>query len=362
VRKPTEPSSRKGRADVNYRKLGTTNLNVSEICLGSMTWGTQNTESEGHQQLDYALHQGVNFIDTAEMYPVTPLSEKTQGRTEEIIGTWLNKRAKRDDVLIATKITGKGPAWIRDGAGISPKELTTAIEGSLKRLQTDYVDLYQLHWPNRGSYHFRQLWGYDPTSQEREKTHDDIRATLEALKDLIDAGKVRNIGLSNETCWGTAQFLEIAKAHGLPRVVTIQNEYSLMQRIFDWDMAELSYNEDIGLLAYSPLAAGALTGKYQGDTIPKNSRRTFNDTLFSRYTEQTDPVIEKYLAVAKAHNLDPAQMALAFCLTRPFMTSVIIGATSLEQLKTNIAAKDITLSPDVLEAIDGIHRQHPIPF
>lgn len=347
---------------MNFRKLGRTDLEVSEICLGSMTWGTQNTESEGHAQLDYAVHEGVNFVDTAEMYPVTPLSAKTQGRTEEIIGTWLNKRARRDDVIIATKITGKGPNWIRGGVGISPEELTVAIEGSLKRLQTDYIDLYQLHWPNRGSYHFRQIWGYDPTAQEREKTKDDIRATLAALQDLIAAGKVRHIGLSNETCWGTAQFLQFAEAHGLPRVVTTQNEYSLMHRIFDWDMAELSFNEDVGLLAYSPLAAGALTGKYQGDQKPKNSRRTFNETLFGRYTETTDPVIEKYLAIARAHNLDPAQMALAFCLTRPFMTSVIIGATSLEQLKTNIAAKDVTLSKDVVDALNGVHREHPIPF
>ena len=347
---------------MKYRKLGRTDLDVSEICLGSMTWGTQNTEAEGHAQLDAAVQEGVNFIDTAEMYPVTPLSPQTQGRTEEIIGSWLRKRAKRDDVVIATKITGKGPNWIRDGAGISPEQLTVAIEGSLKRLQTDYIDLYQLHWPNRGSYHFRQLWGYDPTSQQRDKIHDDMRATLESLKGLMSAGKVRHIGLSNESCWGTMQFLQIAEAHGLPRVVTIQNEYSLMQRIFDWDMAELSHNEDIGLLAYSPLAAGALTGKYQGDQKPNNSRRMFNETLFGRYTQQTDPVIEKYLKIATAHDLEPEQMALAFCLTRPFMTSVIVGATSLEQLKTNISAKDVTLSSDTLEAIESVHRQHPIPF
>jgi aryl-alcohol dehydrogenase-like predicted oxidoreductase len=347
---------------VKYKPLGRTDLKVSEICLGSMTWGTQNTEAEGHAQLDYAVGQGVNFIDTAEMYPTTPSSPDTQGRTEDIIGTWLAQRGRREDVVIASKITGLGPKWIRGGAGISASEIPKAVGASLKRLKTDYIDLYQLHWPNRGSYHFRQLWGYDPTSQSRTETRDHILETLQALQTQIDAGTVRHVGLSNESCWGTAQFLEIAEAHGLPRMVSIQNEYSLMQRIFDWDLAELSHNEDVGLLAYSPLAAGALTGKYRGTSPPAGSRRTINDDLFGRYTSATEPVFAKYLDVARRHSLDPAQMALAFCLTRPFMTSVIIGATSLAQLKSNIAATDLRLSQAILDDLNAVHRQHPIPF
>ncbi|NNE24764.1 MAG: aldo/keto reductase, partial [Rhizobiales bacterium] len=221
---------------MKYRKLGRTDIEVSSICLGSMTWGTQNTEAEGHQQIDYAFDQGVNFIDTAEMYPVNPTSAETQGRTEEVIGTWLKASGKRDEAIIATKVAGEGVKWIRDGAAISPATITRAVEDSLKRLQTDYIDLYQLHWPNRGSYHFRQSWTFDPTKQNKENTRADIQACLECLNELIDAGKIRTIGLSNESCWGTSQFLQIAAEHNLPRVVSIQNEYSLLQRIYDLDL------------------------------------------------------------------------------------------------------------------------------
>ncbi|MGI9462360.1 MAG: aldo/keto reductase, partial [Aestuariivirgaceae bacterium] len=324
--------------------------------------GTQNTEAEGHEQIDYALDHGVNFIDTAEMYPVNPVSAETQGRTEAVIGTWLQHSGKRDAVVIATKIAGEGVKWVRNGAPIDPDGITAAVEGSLKRLQTDYIDLYQLHWPNRGSYHFRQSWTYDPTGQDRARTRAHVAECLECLKDLIDAGKVRHIGLSNESCWGTSQFLEIAEARDLPRVVSIQNEYSLMQRIYDLDLAELSHHEDVGLLAFSPLAAGFLSGKYQGNKIPAGSRRTFSADLGGRYSDFTEKVVGEYLGVAEAHGLDPCQMAIAFCLTRPFMTSAIIGATGMAQLKTNIAAKDVVLDDAVMADIQEVYRRFPVPM
>lgn len=327
-----------------------------------MTWGTQNTEAEGHEQIDYAFDQGVNFIDTAEMYPVNPTSAETQGRTEEVIGSWLKTSGRRDKAIIATKVAGEGVKWIRDGVPISPRTITEAVEGSLKRLQTDYIDLYQLHWPNRGSYHFRQSWTYDPTKQNRNETRSDIHACLECLKGLITAGKIRTIGLSNESCWGTSQFLEIANKHDLPRVVSIQNEYSLMQRLYDLDMAELTHHEDVGLLAFSPLAAGFLSGKYQGGAIPPGSRRSYVEKLGGRYSPYTEGVVGEYLKVASKHGLDPCRLAIAFCLTKPFMTSAIIGATNMDQLRTNVAASDINLGEDVLADIHSVYRRYPVPM
>ncbi|MDH3740346.1 MAG: aldo/keto reductase [Hyphomicrobiales bacterium] len=347
---------------MKYRKLGRTDIEVSDICLGSMTWGTQNTEAEGHEQIDYAFDQGVNFIDTAEMYPVNPTSAETQGRTEKVIGSWLKASGKRDKAVIATKVSGEGVKWIRDGAPISPQTITEAVEGSLKRLQTDYIDLYQLHWPNRGSYHFRQSWTFDPSAQNKQNTRADIQACLECLKDLIDAGKIRTIGLSNESCWGTSQFLEIAAQHDLPRVVSIQNEYSLMQRLYDLDLAELSHHEDVGLLAFSPLAAGFLSGKYQGGVIPPGSRRSYVENLGGRYSAYTEGVVGEYLKVASKHGLDPCQMAIAFCLARPFMTSAIIGATAMDQLRTNVAASDVVLDDNVLADIHQVYRRYPVPM
>ncbi len=348
--------------DVKYNKLGRTDVEVSEICLGTMTWGTQNTESEGHDQMNFAVDHGVNFFDTAELYPTTPLSPATQGKTEEIIGSWFKATGKREDIILATKITGKGPKWIRKGVGISPQELRTAIEGSLKRLHTDRIDLYQLHWPNRGSYHFRQNWKFDPTQQDRSETRDHIHEVLRTLKALVEEGKVRHFGLSNESCWGTSQFIEVAKSDGLPRVVSLQNEYNLMCRIYDLDLAELSHHEDISLLAYSPLAAGLLSGKYNGGHIPEGSRRAFNSDLGGRYVGPIDHVVLAYNEVAERHELDPCQMALAFCLTRPFMTSVIIGATTMKQLKTNIGAKDVMLNDELLDDIHAVYRKYPLPF
>jgi aryl-alcohol dehydrogenase-like predicted oxidoreductase len=346
---------------MKHRPLGRTGLSVSEICLGSMTWGTQNSEAEAHAQLDRAVAAGVNFIDTAEMYPTTPIGAATQGRTEEHIGSWLAKRRKRDDVIIATKIAGAGLPHIDGGAPISAKRIALAVERSLKRLQTDHIDLYQLHWPNRGHYHFRRLWGYAPSEQAKPSA-DDVAEILSALDTQVKAGKIRHIGLSNDTAWGVMRYLDHARANSLPRVASIQNEYSVLHRIFDTDLAELSHHEDVCLLAYSVLAMGLLTGKYQNGAVPKGSRKEMQPVLGGRVSPRLDAPLAAYLALAAKHSLDPAQMAIAFCLTRPFMASVIIGATTMAQLETNLGAIHVTLSPDVLAEIEAIHRQHPIPM
>ncbi len=347
---------------MKYKKLGDSDIKVSEICLGSMTWGTQNSESEGHQQMDLAFDRGVNFIDTAEMYPVNPISAETTGRTEQVIGTWLQKRRNREKVVVATKIVGRGFNLIRDGAGVSRDAIQTAVEGSLKRLQTDYIDLYQIHWPNRNSYHFRQSWHFNPSKQNVTETRNYIYEALESFQRLIEVGKIRAIGLSNESCWGTAQFLDIARQNDFPCVVSIQNEYNLLDRKYDLDLAELTANEKVGLLAFSPLAAGILSGKYQGNKTPPGSRREFSEDLGGRYTPSVIPVIDRYLAVARRHQLNCCQMAIAFCLCRPFMTSVIIGATQLEQLTTCIESAQLTLLPEVLQDIAEVHRQSPNPM
>ncbi len=347
---------------MKYKTLGDSDLNISAICLGSMTWGTQNTEAEAHQQMDYAVERGVNIFDTAEMYPTTPMGEETQGRTEEHIGSWFKKSGKRGQVMIATKVTGDGPRYIHDGVPISPKKIRLALDGSLRRLQTDTIDLYQLHWPNRGSYHFRQWSRFDPTAQAREQTLDHMREVLFALQKHIDQGKIRAIGLSNESCWGTSKFLQIAKENRLPRVVSIQNEYSLLNRLYDLDLAELSHHENVGLLAFSPLAAGLLSGKYAQGALPAGSRRTMNDDLSGRLSSYSQPALDQYLAIAQKHGIDPAQMALAFCISRPFMASTIIGATSMEQLKTNLGAADLALSAEVIEEINQVYRHYPVPM
>lgn len=346
---------------MDYRPLGRTDIEVSAYCLGSMTWGTQNSEAEGHAQIDAALDAGINFIDTAEMYPTTPLSADTWGRTEEILGSWIAGSGRRDDVVIATKIVGKGYEAVRGGVPISPDTIVEAVEGSLRRLRTDVIDLYQLHWPNRGSYHFRKWNTFDATVQDRNAP-DDIAACLEALDGLVRAGKVRSVGLSNESAWGTAQFLKIAEANGWPRVASIQNEYSLLCRHYDLDLAELTHHEDVGLLAFSPLAAGLLSGKYAGGKIPEGSRASINDGLGNRLNDRVDAPVAEYAAVARNHGLDPVQMALAFCAQRPFMTSVIFGATTMEQLATVLAAADITLSDAVMDDITAVYTRHPVPL
>ncbi|MEL6477561.1 MAG: aldo/keto reductase [Pseudomonadota bacterium] len=347
---------------MEYRRLGQSDLMVSALCLGSMTWGSQNTQAEGHAQIDRALEAGINFIDTAELYPVNPIRAETQGRTEEIIGTWFARTRRRDDVILASKVSGAGAVGSRGGEPITQDAMRRALEGSLRRLQTDHIDLYQLHWPNRGSYHFRKYWAYDPAGEGRAAIRSHIREVLETAAALIAEGKIRHLGLSNESAWGTAQFLQIAEAEGLPRVVSIQNEYSLLCRIFDLDLAELCHHEGVSLLPFSPLAAGILSGKYQGDATPQGSRRSINGDLGGRITPRLEPAVQAYLDIARRNGLDPCQMALAWTLTRPATASSIFGAVSLDQLNTLIPAGTLTLSDDVLNEIQSAHKAHPMPF
>lgn len=347
---------------MKMNRLGRSDTQVSEICLGSMTWGTQNTYDEAAEQIDCALDHGVNFIDTAEMYPTTPLTEKTLGDTEAIIGRWFAQSGRRKDVVLATKVTGNGRQWIYGGHDITADKIRISIERSLKQLQTDYIDLYQLHWPNRGSYHFRQNWTFDATMQDTNKVKDNIAEVLAELDKQVKSGNIRQIGLSNESCWGTAQFLSIAEANALPRVVSVQNEYSLLNRLYDLDLAELSHHEEVGLLAFSPLAAGMLTGKYMNGELPNGSRRSLNSNLGGRYSDSSAKVCHQYVTLAREYAVDPSQLALAFCLTRPFMASVIIGATNMEQLRTNLAAVDLTITDELQAGIQAIYKSHPIPM
>ncbi len=344
---------------MEFRRLGRTDLSVSLICLGTMTWGDQNTEAEGHAQMDYALDRGINFFDAAEMYPVPPKPE-TCGRTEEIIGTWFKARGTRSKVILATKIAGggtRGLTHIRDGAPMDRKNVALAIDASLKRLQTDYIDLYQVHWPERATNMFGQLgYTHQPTDQSTP-----IEETLRALADAVAAGKIRHIGLSNETPWGVMQYLRLAEQAGLPRVVSIQNPYNLLNRSFEVGLAEMAIREQVGLLAYSPLAMGTLAGKYLDGAKPDGARLTLY-TRFQRYnTPQAEPAIRRYVDIARRHGLDPAQMALAYINTRPFLTSNIIGASKLDQLKANIDSLSVRLSEEVLTEIEAVHRDQPNP-
>ena len=346
-----------------YNQLGRTEIKVSALCLGSMTWGTQNTPAEGHAQIDMALDHGINFIDTAEMYPTTPLSKQTQGDTERIIGQWVAATGRRSDVIIATKVSGEGYMNVRDGAPISPATIKVALEASLRSLQTDHIDLYQLHWPNRGSYMFRKNWHYDPTTQDRAAILDEMNEILECLAGYRREGKIRHLGLSNESAWGTAQWLRVAEDRELPRMASIQNEYSLLCRLFDTDLAELAHNEDVGLLSFSPLACGLLTGKYRADSPPPTgSRRDINADLGGRTTPRLWPAIDAYRALADEYGFDLGQMALAWCMRRPFMTSVIFGATSLPQLENSLRATELNLTDEIMARIDETHRTLPMPF
>ncbi|MCG8316664.1 MAG: NADP(H)-dependent aldo-keto reductase [Pseudomonadales bacterium] len=341
------------------RTLGRTGLQVSEICLGTMTWGQQNTEQEAFAQLDFAIDYGVNFVDTAEMYAV-PTRAETYGATEAIIGNWLAQRKSRDKIVLATKICGPGN-WlphIRDAqTRFNKKHINAALEGSLKRLRTDYIDLYQLHWPDRSTNFFGQL-GYRHNNDE---IITPIEETLEALDEIVKSGKVRHIGLSNETPWGTMRFLQLAEARGWPRAVSIQNPYSLLNRSFEVGLAEIAHREQVGLLAYSPLAFGMLSGKYLNNQWPADCRLTLFKQ-FSRYTNpQAMKATERYLHVAQKFSLDPAQMALAYVTSRPFVTANIIGATSMDQLKSNLESSQLKLSKEVIKALDAVHKEHPSP-
>ena len=342
-----------------YSTLPHTDLEVSKICLGTMTWGKQNTEEEGHQQMDYALDQGINFFDTAELYPVPPHADR-YAHTEIIIGNWFKKKGNRDKIVLASKIAGKAPftKFIRT-SGFRRESIIEAVEGSLKRLQTDYIDLYQLHWPERTTNYFGQR-GYNHSISDHWK--DNIHQVLETLRDLVAQGKIRHIGLSNETPWGTMRFLEESKVHSeLPRAITIQNPYSLLNRLFEVGLAEISMRENLGLLAYSPLGFGVLSGKYLGGKKPENARITLFPT-YSRYSSPTaQDATQKYYELAREHDLSLSQMALAYVNSRPFLTSNIIGATSMEQLEENIDSINVELSPEVLEGIEAIHQMNPDP-
>ncbi len=343
---------------MEYRALGRTNIKVSVLCLGTMTWGEQNTEAEAHQQLDAALAAGVNFIDTAEMYPVPPVA-KTYTLTEQYIGSWLKQRGKRDDIVLASKVASRADwlDYIRDGqVCLDRRNIEQALHGSLQRLQTDYLDLYQLHWPDRNTNFFGEL-GY----QHRPDNSVPIEETLRVLADLVAAGKIRHIGLSNETPWGVMEFLRLAEQCGLPRAVSVQNPYSLLNRTFEVGLAEVAHREDCGLLAYSPLGFGVLSGKYLHGQQPADARVTLYER-FSRYSNaQAVVATQAYVALAQAHDLDPAQMALAYVSSRPFLTSNIIGATSMAQLESNLASAQLSLSDEVMAGIEAIHQQQPNP-
>jgi len=344
---------------MEYRRLGNTDIDVSAICLGTMTWGQQNSEADAHAQLDAALESGINFIDTAEMYPI-PTRGETYGQTEQYIGNWIKERNNRSSIILATKVVGPGD-WlphIRSGAArLDSQNIEAAVDDSLRRLQTDHIDLYQLHWPERKTNFFGKL-GY-----VHDETEDpvDIEETLRALATIVKSGKVRHIGLSNETPWGIMRFLQLADQHDLPRVVSVQNPYNLLNRSFEVGNAEIAHREKVGLLAYSPLGFGVLSGKYLENAKPDGARLT----LFEAYKRYTKPAAVEatadYVALASEVGLDPAQMALAYVNSRPFLTSTIIGATSLEQLSADIGSIEITLSEDVIERIEEIHKRHPSP-
>lgn len=347
---------------MKYRALGRTGLNVSVIALGTMTWGEQNSEQEAHEQLDLALSEGVNFVDTAEMYPVPPKPE-TQGRTEACIGTWLKKTGRRHDIILATKATGPShqpvrPGHVRGGRNrFHRTDLFEAVNDSLQRLNTDYIDLYQLHWPDRKTNVFGQR---DYVHVKNEDTVP-IEETLAALQELVQAGKIRHVGVSNESPWGLCRFIHQSEIRNLPRVASIQNAYSLVNRSFESGLSEISLREDVGLLAYSPLAFGVLSGKYLDGQRPPGARLT----LFERFTRYqgatTQQAAAEYVALFRQHGIDPAQGALAFVNDRDFVTSNIIGATTLDQLRSNIASVDLSLPPEVMAGLDAIHQRIPNP-
>ena len=344
---------------MNFRKLGNTDLKVSTICLGTMTWGEQNNQKEAFEQMDYAISQGINFFDTAEMYAV-PSTEKTFGKTETIIGNWFKERNNRKKVILATKISGPGLSWIRGGGLQYTKEnISSALLGSLERLQTDYIDLYQLHWPERNTNYFGKL-GYKHKTEERE--WNDFESILRTLKQFVDEGKIRYIGLSNESAWGLSKFLELSKSQDLPRVMSVQNPYNLLNRTYEVGLAEISIREQSGLLAYSPLASGVLSGKYRNNQKPKGSRLQLFGDYFPRYAgKSSNLAVEEYFKVAKKHKISLAQLSLAFVNQQSFVTSNIIGATTMKQLEENIGSANIKLSSEIIDEINSVHKNNSNP-
>ena len=343
---------------MKFKKLGTTDLDVSLICLGTMTWGTQNTEKDAFEQMDYSLSEGVNFFDTAELYSVPPNSD-SYGKTEVMIGNWFEKRKNREKIILASKVAGPGCSWIRGGGNnFDEKTIGKAIDGSLKRLKTDYIDLYQLHWPERSTNYFGKR---DYTVDSDEGEWNSFESVLEALEKFIQSGKIRYIGMSNETPYGLSKYIELSKNKKLPRMMSVQNPYNLVNRTYEIGMSEISIRERCGLLVYYPLATGALSGKYRNGQMPKKSRQA----LFKGWERHLNPLAmkayEEYYKLAKESNMTMAQLAQAFVNTRPFVTSNIIGATTMEQLKENIDSVNIELSDEILSKIDVIHNNNPNP-
>ena len=343
---------------MKFKKLGNTDLDVSSICLGTMTWGTQNSEKDAFEQMDYSLDQGVNFFDTAELYSIPPTAE-SYGKTEVMIGNWFEKKKNRDKIILASKIAGPGLDWIRGGKNsFNEKGIGEAIEGSLKRLKTDYIDLYQLHWPERSTNTFGRR---EYTINKNEKEWNDFESVLNALDKFIKSGKIRYIGMSNETPYGLSKYLEISKNKNLPRMMSVQNPYSLVNRTYEIGMSEISIREKCGLLVYYPLASGALSGKYREGQMPKNARMT----LFKGWERMINPLAMKaydeYYKLAKENNITMVQLAQAFVNSRPFVTSNIIGATTMDQLKENIESINIKLTEEILEKINIIHNNNPNP-
>ena len=342
---------------MNYKKLGNTDINVSTICLGTMTWGEQNTQSEAFEQMNYSLENGVNFWDTAELYAVPPKAE-TYGHTETIIGNWFEETKKRKDVILASKVGGPSRKYMRNGENsFTGKNLEDALHGSLKRLKTDYIDLYQLHWPERNVNNFGKL-GYEHKENDWNKFED----VLENLKKFIEQGKIRYVGLSNETPWGVMNYLQLAKDKALPRMMAIQNPYSLLNRSYEVGLAEVSIRENIGCLAYSPLASGYLSGKYRNKQFPKGSRMERDFDFWTRYRKPNmENAVEDYYKISQKFELDMSQMSIKFCEVQDFMTSVIIGATTMEQLKTNVESVKVNLDSEVIKEINNVQKKYPNP-
>ena len=344
---------------MNFKKLGNTELKVSTICLGTMTWGEQNTQKEAFEQMNYSLDCGINFFDVAEIYP-SPCRKETYGETERIIGNWFKERNNRKKVILATKVSGPGLSWIRGGGLQYTKEnISSALLGSLERLQTDYIDLYQLHWPERNTNYFGKL-GYKHKTEERE--WNDFESILRTLKQFVDEGKIRYIGLSNESAWGLSKFLELSRSQNLPRVMSVQNPYNLLNRTYEVGLAEISIREQSGLLAYSPLASGVLSGKYRNNQKPKGSRLQLFGDYYPRYAgKSSDLAVEEYFKVSQKHKISLAQLSLAFVNQQSFVTSNIIGATTMKQLKENIGSTNIKLSSEIIGEINLVHKNNSNP-
>ena len=344
---------------MKFKKLGNNGLKVSSICLGTMTWGEQNNQQEAFEQMDYATDQGINFFDTAEQYAV-PSTKESYGKTEIIIGNWFKERNNRKKVILATKVSGPGLSWIRGGGLQYTKEnISSALLGSLERLQTDYIDLYQLHWPERNTNYFGKL-GYKHKTEERE--WNDFESILRTLKQFVDEGKIRYIGLSNESAWGLSKFLELSESQNLPRVMSVQNPYNLLNRTYEVGLAEISIREQSGLLAYSPLASGVLSGKYRNNQKPKGSRLQLFGDYFPRYAgKSSNLAVEGYFKIAKKHKISLAQLSLAFVSQQSFVTSNIIGATTMKQLEENIGSANIKLSSEIIDEINLVHKNNSNP-